>query len=294
VPLHVQEKVIGTLALLRDAGRPEYTFEDRALLQILADQAALAITNSRLYQELGKALQEEKATHLQLLQAEKHMAMSRMIASVAHELNNPIQTIRNCLYLTQQDVPPDSNIHEYLDMAVSETQRVANLVANLRGVYRPGQAEEMVVVDLVKVLEEVKLLLEPHLQHERVVWNQSTQVGKVLVKGIPNQLKQVFLNICLNAIEAMQPKGGSLMVGLCIPLNSRQVIVSFTDDGSGISPQDLTKLFDPFFTTKDTGTGLGLSISYDIVRSHDGQIHVDSRLGEGATFEIQLPIADYE
>jgi signal transduction histidine kinase len=291
VPMSVRNKVLGTIGLSRESSNSPITAEDMRLLKNLADLAALAISNSRLYQELERALRDEQTMRVQLIQSEKHRAVSRMVASVAHEINNPIQTVRNCLYLTQQDLPADSNIHEYLNMAFLETKRISNLVTQLREVYRPQRISQVEPVDLVVILDEVHQFIHPHLIHEKVNWCQSPASQPVLVSGIADQLKQVFLNICMNAIEAMQPAGGDLFVSLDVTENPRQAHVSFRDKGTGIPLGLLDQIFEPFFTTKDDGTGLGLSICYDVVRSHSGQITVESQPGEGATFTVILPLA---
>jgi signal transduction histidine kinase len=294
VPLWLEGKPFGTVLLLRGQAGVPYTPEDLLLLQSLSDRTALAYANARLYKDLQSALKEEQITRLKLVQAEKHSALSRMVASVAHELNNPIQTIQNCLFLTQQDIAPDSPIQEFLNMAISEARRVANLVWQLREIYRPSKVGPMQLLDVTRLLEEVCLLLGPHLGYQHVEWVQlpaPDQTPKFTVKGIADQLKQVFLNISMNAIEAMQPDGGKLTVGL--EANQRQVpgmIVSFKDTGPGILPENQSKMFDPFFTTKEGGTGLGLSICEDIVRRHGGRIEVESRPGEGAKFSVWLPL----
>jgi two-component system, sporulation sensor kinase C len=214
-----------------------------------------------------------------------------MVASVAHELNNPVQTIQNCLFLTTQDIPTSSPIHEYLDMALSETRRVSKLVSQLREIYRPAKAEPMQSLDLLSITEEVKTLLLPHLQHNQVTWVQSADQQEIIVAGISDQIKQVFLNISLNAIEAMQPEGGCLSVDISLLAERNQVCISFRDTGPGISQENLAKLFEPFFTTKESGIGLGLSICYDIIDRHLGEITVDSKLDEGSTFTVWLPLS---
>ncbi len=239
---------------------------------------------------LEKALQEEQAMRRQLVQAEKHTALSRMMASVAHELNNPIQTVQNCLFLIKQDISPDSVTNEYLDMAVTEASRMSKLVCQLREAYRPSQPSPSEPVDLLKMLNEVHSLLAPHLHHQSVEWIEAEKQQSFTIHGNRDQIKQVFLNICMNAIEAMQPKGGEISISFQAPPDSGKVGIVFRDNGPGIAQEDLSKVFDPFFTTKESGTGLGLYICYDIVQRHGGQIVVDSLPGEGATFTVWLPI----
>jgi signal transduction histidine kinase len=291
VPLRVVSGVIGSLALSRDQGRPPYSTDDLVLIQSLADQASLAIVNARLYQDLEIALSQEQSTREQLILFEKHAAISRMTASVAHELHNPIQTINNCLYLTRLDNPPDSPVQEYLNMAFAETERISRLVAQLREIYRPGPHAELKPLDLLPVLARVHSILEPHLQHEHVIWEQSLECKGAIVNGVDDKIMQVFLNISLNAIEAMQPGGGTLAVKISVPPGSEQVQVNFIDTGPGIAHEDISRLFEPFFTTKESGTGLGLSISDDIIRGHGGLIMVESQVGAGAKFTVSLPLA---
>lgn len=240
--------------------------------------------------ELEKTLQDEQAMRAQLIQAEKHSAISRMVASVAHELNNPIQTIENCLFLIQQDLPAEFRSAQFLDMALSETKRVAKLVGQLREIYRPTQIGMMSPQDITKLLEEVHSLLSPHLQHEKVTWNQAGGSENLIVNAIADQIKQVFINISMNAIEAMQPTGGFLDVSICMA--NDKAGVSFRDSGPGIQPDQINKLFEPFFTTKENGTGLGLSICYDIIQRHGGEIKVESMPGQGAKFIVWLPLLE--
>jgi PAS domain S-box-containing protein len=292
VPLRTHGSMIGALALFRHQPDKAYTVEDEFFLQSLADRAALAIANARLYSDLETALQEEQSMRRQLVQAEKHSAMSRMVASVAHELNNPIQTIQNCLYLIQQDLPPDPIESSFIQMALSESKRMSNLVTQLREIYRPSKAEPMVPLDIGILLEDIHALLTPHLQHEQVVWKSAPLPNQLRVAGIADQIKQVFLNICLNAVEAMQPEGGTIFVEGCLEESKNRLGISFKDTGLGINQENLSQVFEPFFTTKDSGTGLGLSICYDIIERHGGEIIVKSELGKGAEFTVWLPLLE--
>ena len=289
VPLPIGATNIGYLCVFSEQSN-FFSQEITDRLKVFAAHAVVAIQNARLYQDLEHALQEEQAIRLQLVMAEKQTALGRMMASVSHELNNPIQTIKNCLYLTQQDTETDSPIQEYLEMALSETQRVADLVTQLRDIYRPSKSAETSMLDLIVLIEEVHALLMPHLQHQNVTWSQSSDVNTAFITGIPDQIKQVFLNLGLNAIEAMEPKGGELTVRISCPRNGHQVFVAIEDCGPGIPDEHLDKLFEPFFTTKSAGTGLGLPICYDIVREHGGLIEVENKPESGAVFTVKLPV----
>lgn len=292
-----QGKPVGWLSIFQFHQPRSFSADELALLQGMADQAALAITNARLYQDLDHALIQEKAMHIQLLQAEKHSAMSRMIASVAHELNNPIQTIQNCMYLANIELEPGSPLHEYTDMATTEAKRISSLVQQLRETYRPLISVEMGPVDPLKILKEVEALLAAHLQHENVRWVAGDAPRPLVIMAIPDQIKQIFLNISLNAIEAMQPEGGILEVNLAVVKGfqgreERMLRIELKDSGPGIPPENLSRIFEPFFTTKESGTGLGLSISYEIAQRHNGEITVESTPGQGTSFIVWLPLLE--
>ncbi len=239
---------------------------------------------------LGNSLQQEQALRKQLIQAEKNLALNRMVASVAHEINNPIQTIINCLYLLRNAVPVEGAEREALTMATSETRRIARLVQQLRDLYRPDTDRSLRPLVLHAILEDVHRLLLPHLQHHHVTWKTIDLPEGVVINGIADHIKQVFLNLSLNAIDAMDPEGGTIILNPVMDPSGSQIGISMTDTGPGIKAELMDRIFEPFFTTKPTGTGLGLSIIFDIVQRHGGHITVNSPPGEGATFTVWLPL----
>ena len=226
----------------------------------------------------------------QLIQAEKHAVIGRMVGSVTHEINNPLQTIKNCLYLISQDIAPDFPNREPLEMALSETQRLANIVGQLRQLYRPQISQTMVSHELRSIIEEVHALIIPHLTNSKVVWRSLPGLKECKVFGAKDQLIEVFLNLCTNAVDSMQPEGGQLSVDMDFNTANGKVGVIFKDTGPGISPEILPHIFEPFMTTKEYGLGLGLSICYGIIQKHGGEITVDSLTGQGTTFTVWLPI----
>ncbi len=292
IPIRTHNKFIGTLALIRLTNNTSYSYEAQSLAQRIADLMALTISSARLYIDLQNALQKEQTMREQLVQAEKLSAMSRMMASVVHEINNPIQAIINWLYLAKMAAPESSPLSEYLDMASSETNRISKLVSTLRIYYRKPEHESMQPVDIVKLLAEVRSILDVHISHQNVVWQQKTDIEPLKVKGIAEQLKQVFLNICMNAIEAMQPEKREIYVHARVDPDKHEIAVAVKNTGHGIDPEVLPKLFEPFFTTKSTGTGLGLAVCYEIIQHHNGRITVESQPLEGATFTVWLPAVD--
>jgi PAS domain S-box-containing protein len=266
-----------------------FSADDERLLATLGVQAALAITNARLYAHLEKSLRQEKAARVQMVQTEKLAAMGRLVASVAHELNNPLQAIQNALYLVKQEQTLVGQAREDLQVALTETDRMAELINRLRETYRPTTAEQFHLEPLNAIVLDVQRLIGTHLRHNNIQFELDPDPELPLIPAIRDQLKQVILNLCLNAVEAM-PQGGQLSVRTRYLPGLSQVLVSVSDSGTGIDPAALPNIFDPFFTTKEGGTGLGLAISYDIVQRHNGRMEVDSAPGRGTAFQIWFPL----
>jgi signal transduction histidine kinase len=237
---------------------------------------------------IARDITDRKQFETQLVQAEKHAVIGRMVGSITHEINNPLQTIKNCLYLIQQDVTPESPIHEPLEMVTSETLRLSNLVGQLRELYRPKAGLNKQSQELLDILEEAHALLIPHLNNARVEWQPLTGLQRCYINCVRDQILEVFLNISVNAIEAMQHHGGKLYVDMKVTEDWATVI--FKDTGPGIPKEILPHLFEPFMTSKASGLGLGLSITYGIIQRHGGQIQVENQPGEGATFTVLLPL----
>ena len=249
VPLRLNGKLIGAVTVWRDQPGPPLTADDQLALQWLADRAALAIDNAQLYTDLQQALQKEQNTRQQLVQAETFAAMGRIVAAVAHELNNPLQTIRNCLFLIQQEIQPDGPMHEYFQMATTEFERLTNLVAQLRALQRSRVTTAMQRLDLRALIGDVRRLLEAEMTAHRIRWQSSIETSRCTILGTVDQLKEVCLNISLNALDAMQI-GGALSVDVIASDTGEQVGMRFRDTGPGIEPENLAKVFEPLFTTK--------------------------------------------
>ncbi len=292
VPLLFQGSALGTLTVTRSTPEALYTLADLTALRSIAERVALAITNSHLYADLKSALAEEQKARQQLIQTEKLAAMGRLLGSVAHELNNPLQTIKNCLYLVQQEAPAAPSIQNYIGMASSETQRLVHLVAELRELYRPRSEKALQPHDLADILAEVRTLLNSQLQTGKVRWQQSKGPEGCLVRCDKERIQQVFINLATNAIEAMQPEGGTLSVNLLLSEDALRVGAVFRDTGPGVPPEMMKKLFEPFVTSKSSGLGLGLSICYEIAQEHGGQITAENSTDHGATFTFWLPLQE--
>jgi two-component system sensor histidine kinase HydH len=286
-PVRTGERSLGTLSV-QSLIPGVFTTDDERLLTTLGAQAAVAIEKAKLYAELEASLQHEKATRAQLVQSEKLAALGRIVASVAHELNNPLQAIQNALYLVKLEESLSSQAREDLQTVLDEADRMTDLIDRLRETYRPTASEEFHLESLNLLLVEVQKLISTHLRHNEIELQFSPDENLPEVPMIRDQIKQVILNISLNAVEAM-PEGGLMTIKTKAHAKNGGVSFSISDTGPSINPKILPYIFDPFVTTKEGGTGLGLAITYDIVRRHDGHIEVKSEPNEGTTFIVWLP-----
>ena len=258
---------------------------------ILYDAKGNEIASVGSFVDLRDRLQMERAlrdTQEQLLQSEKLAAMGRLTSQIAHELNNPLYGIMNTLELLKTEIPADNKRRKILEMALSETIRLSDLLRKMLSFSKPDQ-EERHPVDLNSVLDEILLLHEKQLKENDINIAMSFAEGLGRVIASKNQLRQVFLNMVANARDAM-PAGGTLSV--VTGGDTDKVWVEISDTGTGIREEYLAKIFDSFFTTKGEvkGVGLGLSVCYGFIKDHGGDIEVKSQLGEGTTFTISLPV----
>lgn len=291
VPLAIRDHVIGAIELVNKLDG-EFTDEDLELLNAMAPTVAIALENARLYTELAEFTRQLEESQDQLIRAEKLAATGKLAASLAHEINNPLQAIHNCLHLVMHKSSLDAaKRKEYVRMAQEEVERLIDLVQRMLHFYRPSK-EGSAPVDIDSLLDDVLSLAGKRLQHAKVAVHRHTTTVLPPVDGVSNLLKQVFLNIIINAIEAMS-LGGELHITSSWDEKRKEISISFTDTGEGIPVADLAGIFDPFYTTKDKGTGLGLSISYGIIERHGGRIDVKSELGKGSTFTVRLPASPH-
>jgi two-component system NtrC family sensor kinase len=225
----------------------------------------------------------------QLLQTEKLSSLGLLAAGVAHEVNTPLAVIANYIQILAKQLPEEDPRHKLIDKIVKQTFRASEIVNHLLNFSRTGGAEFQQVA-INQVIEETLSLVSHPFRTARVQVVQNLEADLPAVFGSGNRLQQVFLNLFMNARDAM-PSGGMLEVRTFATNGSVEVEV--TDTGSGISRDNLPRIFDPFFTTKSTGrgTGLGLSVSYGIVKEHAGKIEVRSTPGKGTSFRLEFPAA---
>jgi PAS domain S-box-containing protein len=231
---------------------------------------------------------EQKRAHEALLQSEKLAVTGRLAASLAHEINNPLQSVIGCLELVEESLAEGKDPVRFLQLATEELERAASIVAQLRDLNRPSKPEEREPTDVNALVRYVLTLTKKQCQKRQVEVVCEAAEGLPLLGLVPDRIEQVFLNLVLNAVEAM-PHGGRLEMRTSPTAEPPGVCISFADSGHGIAADVLPHLFDPFYTTKPDGLGLGLYISHHIVEEHRGHIEVESRAEEGATFTVWLP-----
>jgi PAS domain S-box-containing protein len=225
----------------------------------------------------------------QMVQTEKLTSLGLLAAGVAHEVNTPLAVISNYIQMLAKQLPSGDPRHQLIEKVVKQTFRASEIVNNLLNFSRTGAAE-FTEVNLNAVVEETLSLVAHPLRTARVQVLRNLQQELPPMLGSNNKLQQVFLNLFMNARDAM-PSGG--IVEVRTASNNGSVEIEITDSGSGIPREDLHRIFDPFFTTKSSGrgTGLGLSVSYGIIKEHAGKIDVRSTQGKGTTFRLEFPAA---
>lgn len=269
----------------RDAGQASFREIDLDTLVILARQAAVAIENATLYAELRDYVQQVEDSQKALLQAEKMAAAGRLTASIAHEVNNPLQAVRNCLHLAGREDLAKPKRDEYFGLAQTELERLTSTVRRMLDFYRPGTVAPS-DVDVDEILSHVLGLMRAQFQKRGIVINTFLPDDLPPVLAVSAQVQQVFLNLSLNAYDAM-PAGGTLDIEAS--KKKKHVEITFQDDGTGIALKDQPNIFEPFISTKEGGTGLGLTVSYNIIAALGGELEFIQNKQKGACFKVTLP-----
>jgi two-component system NtrC family sensor kinase len=287
VPLRWHEQVVGVLCAFRAEDEAPFEAQQMYLLELLAPQAAIAIRNVQLFEALERGMRDLEQAQASLIQAEKAAAIGRLAASLAHEINNPLQSLNNCLHLSLRPEVPRDRKEMYLSLACGEVERLVAIVNRMLNFYRPSTGETRSETRINQLLDDVLVLVDKQLEHSEIDVHLDLEPDLPAILAVPNDLRQVFLNLILNAVDAM-PEGGRLEIATR-QVSDSQVRVTIRDSGRGIPEEHLSRIYEPFFTTKDRGTGLGLSISYGIVKALGGTIQVESTVGVGTTFTLQFP-----
>jgi len=282
VPLIVVNRLTGALFVSGKSSREPYLPEEIDSLPLLAGQSALAVEHALMYQ-----FQEDKLRSL--FHADKLATVGELAAGAAHEIRNPLTSIRSTIQYLAKELPPDKQ--PLATGVIEEVDRIDRIIQGLLTLSKTSELHVSPVI-IEDVLTQTLMLLEPELRKHTIEVKRDSRCGNIPIQGDAAQLKQVFLNILLNSIQAM-PRGGMIRVTTSLEgEGGKNLIIEVTDTGMGIPAASIQKVFDPFFTTKESGTGLGLSISYGIIGKHGGTIDLASRAegsSRGTTVTIRLP-----
>ncbi|MDI6782537.1 MAG: ATP-binding protein [bacterium] len=280
----------GFATFCREAG---IAIENARKYAAVAAAAATAMAKSSAAAKRKEAvdLSSLKADEVvqQLKQFEALANIGMLAASVSHEVNNSLDGIKNYLYLISSETSADHPHKEYLKLVEAELDRTGKIIRQLLDLYKPTKTP-MQEVNLNEIIEQTLLLLGKPLRQKQYTVTLNLEKTLPVIKGVPDQLKQVFLNLFFNAIQAM-PTGGELKItSRLAPDVPNRVEVLVADTGVGIPEEKLEKIFEPFYTTKPGGTGLGLAVCRQIIQDHQGEIMLESKLNLGTTLHIHLPL----
>lgn len=269
------------VAVVQGLAREEY-----CLPYLLGESKKIYNQLEKSHRELQVSHQELEQAQAQLIRTEKLASIGQLAAGVAHEINNPLGTILIYSHLLQKSLEPDDPRKEDIALVISEANRAKEIVQGLLSFAREKKlrASEININDILD--EVLSLVVNQSLFHNIKIKKSFDQDPQAIVAD-ETQLKQVFLNIILNAAQAMEGNG---KLTISTVFDKKQIKVKIADTGPGIPPEVMGKLFSPFFTTKEKGTGLGLAISYGIIEHHQGKIDVETDLGKGSTFIVTLPV----
>lgn len=277
---------------IAEAERSDLTeLNDLLRLEIIARKQAeeqLHTLKNELEERVKRRTSELQKTQSKYLHAEKLSAIGKLSASIAHEFNNPLQGIMAILKGLKRRVEMDEEDAELLDLAIAESERMKKLIHDLQGFNRPSSRMK-ITMNVHESLEALLLMYKSDFKKNGITTILNYADRLPLILAIPDQIKQVFLNLLNNAVDACPPTGGEITIST--RQEGKKIAVAIKDNGIGIEPEKIDLIFQPFYTTKSEvkGTGLGLSVCHGIVQYHEGEILVESKPGEGSTFTVLLP-----
>ncbi len=286
VPLVLRNKAIGVYIIHTEKMRKAFSDYELMLLGILANQAAVAIENLSNIERLINAAEELKKSQSQMLQAAKLASVGELAGGIAHEINNPLQILLGHIALLQQG----KDVEHRIEIVKSQVQRIAQITKQLVSFSRSVPEElQHELINVNWAIKEIITLVDYQFKNRGIDFDLRFSEEIPPLDSNKNYLQQAFLNLLINAKDAM-PDGGKMLIST--EFVGGNVNIRFTDTGTGIKKENLSKIFEPFFTTKEPGkgTGLGLPITRGIVRKFGGELKVESVEGRGTTFTIALPV----
>ena len=280
LPLIVRTHMRGIIRIFFTEKR-EFSKEEMNFVFAIAEQCGCALDKTLRFEE-----QQLQYDHL-ALHTEKLSALGRMAAGIAHEINNPLAGILLFSTNLRKKVPEEGNLREGLDVIIRETQRCKGIIQDLLEFSRDKEPKK-VLANVNHIIEKTLSILENEfrLHHITVEKNLSSEMPESLLDV--SQMQQVFTNLLINAIEAIQ-ENGVIKIKSHMTLDQKAQKIEIEDSGCGIPPDQMEKIFEPFFSTKKNGTGLGLAVSYGIIQKHQGSIRVSSEPNQGTRFTIEIP-----
>lgn len=288
-PLKIMNQINGTIFLGKKTDGTPFTEQELNLLSILINQATFAIEHASLYEQQTERLKK-------MYRTDRLATLGELAAGAAHEIRNPLTAIRSTIQYLSKDFSTDPVKSEMVTELISEVERINKIVQGLLSFARPSDLNTS-DINIEQLINQTLLLVTNTLRKQNVEVEFEYFTDNTTIQGDAEQLKQVFLNIILNAVEAMgknPPERSRTLIisiekGTPINTHSRYLIISFEDSGKGIEQKNIENVFNPFFTTKEEGTGLGLAICYGIINRHEGEIEVKSVPDKGTCMNIKLP-----
>ena len=288
-PLKIMNQINGTIFLGKKTDGAPFTEQELNLLSILINQATFAIEHASRYEQQTERLKK-------MYRTDRLATLGELAAGAAHEIRNPLTAIRSTIQYLSKDFSADPVKSEMVTELISEVERINKIVQGLLSFARPSDLNTS-DINIEQLINQTLLLVTNTLRKQNVEVEFEYFTDNTTIQGDAEQLKQVFLNIILNAVEAMgknPPERSRTLIisiekGTPINTHSRYLIISFEDSGKGIEQKNIENVFNPFFTTKEEGTGLGLAICYGIINRHEGEIEVKSVPDKGTCINIKLP-----
>lgn len=285
-PLKVMNRMSGFVFLGKKDNGEAFTEQDINLLALLFDQAAFAIENTTLYEEQGARIKK-------MYRADRLAILGQLAAGAAHEIRNPLTAIRSTIQYLSKGMKNDPDSLEMVNELMEEVDRINKIIQGLLSFSKSSELETA-KVDIEQLLRQSLILLNNTIAKEQVSVDFEIKTKNTVLVADASQLKQVFLNIILNAVEAMNDCNEKHLTFTIegsrqLDFSSRYLVISFTDTGKGIEQENIENIFNPFYTTRQDGTGLGLPISFGIVNRHGGEMEANSIPGKGTSIVVKLP-----
>lgn len=288
-PLIAHGQAVGAVMVDNALTRAPITQEELRFLQLFTNQAGMAIENSMLYHKIEDANLQLSEAQENLLQKERLAAIGEMAAGIAHELKGPLVSIGGFAGRLAKKLPQDSKEWEHADLIVREVLRLEGILSEIL-LFSKKATICYARCNIADIVKDSLAVVAPPLEEKQITVTTKFPRQKLLLLGDGQQLKQVFINILLNALDAMD-NGGKLVIQVAAAdLDGREAVsIKIADTGGGIPLEALNSIFTPFYTTKETGTGLGLPIANRIITNHSGKIQINNSPGQGVEFKVILP-----